>query len=1133
MVTFLSTDIEESTRLWERDPAAMRAAHLRYEDILQGAIEANGGYAYRAIGSAAQVAFPTAVQAIQAAIDAQLLLFTEQWAPSISDLQVAMALHTGHVEAGASGYSGPTLTKTTGLLSAGHGGQVLLSNATQELVRDHLSQLQPTGPPGVQLLDLGEHRLKDLARAEHIFQLLVPGLPARFPPLRTLNSLPNNLPRQATPLVGREKQIAEVVTLLRRSDVSLVTLTGPAGTGKTRLSLQVGAQMLKDYEDGVWFVELATISPEDHRLVPSTIAETLGVREAPGQAVIDTLKDYLRDKQMLLVVDNFEQVIPAAPQVSSLLKAAPQLKVLVSSRIALRLYGEREYHVPPLSLPDRKLLQEHKASNHAGLSSSEKVVLRSAHRTGETAQQAKAHLEQYTQCEAVRLFVDRCQAIKADFQITPDNAPDIARICARLDGLPLAIELAAARIRLFTPQALLGRLSERLKILTGGAKDLPARQQTLRGAIEWSYDLLSEEEKQLFRRLSVFNGGRTLEAIETVCNVDGSLQIDVLEGVQSLLDKSLLVEREGHNREPRYWMLETIQEYAWDQLRKTGEREAAALRREHALYFMALAEEAEAHLTGKEQHEWLDRLEDEQDNIRTALAWAHELAQVSGQVGGEIGGVQLGSDAATEEALEAGKVGLRIVGAIWRFWQVRGLYAEGRELLQRAISPWEAAGQRAFLGTLSTSIKLTLEGLGDIRRSKARALHGEGTLAYRQGDYSSARSLQEAALELAREVGDKQTAANSLSILANVADDQGDYPAARALHEESLALKREIGDKRGIATTLSNLGNVAYEQGDYPAARAMYEESLSLRREIGDKWGMEASLGNLGNMAADQGEYAAARAIYEESLALGRELGDKRGIATTLSNLGIVAYEQGDYPAARALHEESLALKREIGDKRGIATILGNLGIEAADHGDYAAAHALYEECLAIQRELGDKRGVADCLAGLGGVVVRRAAMSATRGQEEHVGQVERGTKLLGAAEGLLQAIGAVLDPETHRSCERSAEQARGLVGEKIFNVAWDEGRAMSMDEAAEYALQSVADEPARAQSVQSDLFHEDQVERQRQVEEQLHINIDQDRKARQVEAITGTQYFIELQARASALLLERKEREASGHKRQ
>ena len=1096
-VTFLFADVQDSTMLWERDPTAMRAAHSGYEEILQGAIDANGGYAHQMIGNSSQAAFPTAAQAVQAAVDAQLLLFTEQWPSSIGDFQVGMALHTGVIVEGTGGYSGPTHNRATGLLSAGHGGQVLLYTATQELVRDHLTQLRPTDLPGVQLLDLGEHRLRNLTRPERIFQLVVPGLPAHFPALRTMDSLPNNLPRLSTLLVGREKQISDVITLLRRSDVSLVTLTGPAGTGKTRLSLEIGAQMLEEQKDGVWFVELATLSPDEHKLVPSSIAETLRLREAPGQAVIETLKEYLKDKQMLLVLDNFEQVTQAASQVSSLLKAAPRLKVLVSSRIALRVYGERGYRVPPLSVPDRKRLQEHKRDSHldrsfAGSGPAQQVGQ-------QVTQEAARQVEQYTRYEAVRLFVERAQAVKADFVITAENAPDIASICARLDGLPLAIELAAARTRLFTPQALLGRLSDRLKILTGGARDLPARQQTMRGAIEWSYDLLSEEEKQLFRRLAIFNGGRTLEAIETVCGTwltvdssglrgddqlpttdDGNHQpatrnshpyIDVLEGVQSLLDKSMLVEREGRVGETRYWMLETIHDYAREKLQESGEAEP--LQREHALYFMRLAEDAEPHLTGKKQQEWLDRLEDDYDNIRAALEWANEQARAgeTGEVSAignrEKGGVEAAQAVARGPEgtqLMAGEVGLRIGGAIWRFWLVRGLSTEGREQLERAISIPEASEaplQGRLLGTLRASST----------RSRIKALNGAGVLAERQGDYSSARSLTEAALDLGREVGDKHSMAFSLNNLGNVAKEQGDYPAARALYEQSLALRRELGDKGGMSASLNNLGNIVKEQRDYPAARALYEQSLVLKRELGDKGGMSASLNNLGAVAKEQGDYPAARTLYEQSLALRRELGDKWGITLSLSNLGAVAQEQGDYQAARALYEESLVLKRELGDRKGIA----------------------------------------ECLVGLGGVAVG-------------VGQVGRGAMLLGAVEGMLQGMSAVLDREDLLPYERSVQQARALLREEEFEQAWQDGRAMSVEAAIEYALQPSAREPAR---IDADEFR---VERYRQVEE-LHIEINQAKKAGQVEAITGTEYFKELQARARVMLIERKERVASNNK--
>jgi predicted ATPase/class 3 adenylate cyclase len=1159
-VTVLSAAIEGNPALWERDPAAMQAAHSRLEDILYGAVEANGGYAYQTVGHAAQATFPTASQAAQAAIDAQLLIFTEQWPSSIGDLNVRMALHSGVIgegedisggRGGHSGYSGPLLNRLAGLLSAGHGGQVLLSAATQELVRDHLSQLQPTGTPGVQLLDMGEHHLKDLTRPERIFQLAVPGLPARFPPLHTLDSLPNNLPRQATPLIGREKQTAEVLALLRRPDVSLVTLTGPAGTGKTRLSLQIGTQLLDEYKDGVWFVELAALSPEDHRLVPATIAEALGVKEAPGQAITDTLIDYLKYMQMLLVLDNFEQVTPAASQVSSLLKAAPGLKVLVSSRIALKIYGEREYRVPPLSLPDRKLL-------YRRVGSAQPVV-------GSRPQAPQqAQVEQYTRCEAVRLFVDRCQAVKADFEITADNAPDIASICTHLDGLPLAIELAAARIRLFTPQALLGRLSDRLKILTGGARDLPARQQTMRGAIEWSYDLLSDEEKQLFRRLAVFKGGRTLEAIESVCDSEnlpneGRLQVDVLEGVQSLLDKSLLVEREGSDRQPRYWMLETIQEYASEKLRESGEEEVLA--REHALYYMRMAEEAEPRLVGSEQAQWLNRLEDEHDNLRLALRWARQP--------GGAGGLGAAEDTGATNRVE---VGLRIAAGIWRLWVTRGYYSEGRDELEGLLSllpslppmsptgrdsvlaarySWRATAHNA-VGTLAyrqgdyvathtaleQGIAIARE-LGD-KPSMARSYNTLGNVAYQQGDYSTARSNYKQSLALYREVEDKRGIANELTNLGNVAVSQGDYSAARSLYEPSQALYRELGDKRGLASGITSLGDVAFAQGDYATARSLNEQGLALYQELGDKGGTAFALNALGGTSYMQGDYSTAGSLYEQSLALFREIEDKLGIAVSLADLGGVAYMQGDYPRAHALYDQGQALFQELGHKRGMALTLNALGRMAYMQGDYPAATSMYRQGLALSREMEEKRHIAASLTGLGAIA---AGVGAERGKDgpdkgDGVEVARQGTRLLGASEALLESIGAVLDPVDRSPYEEGVASARLQLGDEPFERARHEGRAMSTEEAIEYALrfpeqmfagapkEYPAHEPAGAER------HVARAERQRRVDE-LHIEVNQAKKVQQVEAIIGTDYFRELQVRAGALLLERKEREAGSRRQQ
>jgi predicted ATPase/class 3 adenylate cyclase len=913
-VTFLFTDIEGSTKRWETDSASMRAASSREEAILRHAIGANGGYAYKMIGDAFQAAFPTAPQALQAALDAQHALRAENWPAEAGELKVRMALHTGATEERGDDYVGPALNRVARILSAAHGGQTLLSQVTHELVRDTL-------PPDVRLMDMGEHRLKDLTRPEHIFQIVAPGLPSDFPPLKTLENRPNNLPLQPTPLIGRERELGEVAKLLRREEVLLVTLTGPGGTGKTRVGLQVASDLLDEFPDGVWYVELAALT--DAALVAPMIAQTLGVSEVATKPILDTLKAYLREKKLLLVLDNFEQVMDARAVVAALVKSAPDVRVLVTSREKLNVYGEHEYAVPPLSLPDMKALPS---------------------------------LEKLTQYEAVELFIERARAAKADFEVNNDNAAAVAEICVRVDGLPLAIELAAARVRMLPPQALLARLSSSLsgpfKLLTGGARDLSARLQTLRGTIDWSYNLLSDEEKRFFARAAVFQGGRTLDALEAVCNLEtlqagSNLQLDVLDGVQSLADKSLLRQRDGRDGEVRFWMLETIQEYAREKLEESGE--AAAVRREHALYFMRLAEEVAPLLTGEKQQEWLEKLEDEYDNIRAALQWSRETAAERDRKAG---------------AVEAIQIGLRLGEAVGRFWHVRGYYTEGREQLSGLL---EAA----------KAVPVSQEEKGQaqaIEISKARVLYWVGVLAYLQGDYASARSVT----------------------------------------QDGLAIQQKWGDRQGMGNSLNGLGNVAFEEGDYDSARSLFEESLAIQREYGDKQDMTISL----------------------------------------NNLGLVAKEQGDYALARALYEEGLAIARERRDKRGIGYLLGNLGLMAQEQGEYASARGLYRECLVLFQEVGHKWAIAMALAGLGGVGVGSAGGASKAGAQGDTSDLRRGAVLLGAAAGLLQSMDAMLAAEDRRPYERAIELARAQLGKEAFEAAWQEGLAMSMEEAIRYALE-------------------------------------------------------------------------------
>jgi predicted ATPase len=761
-----------------------------------------------------------------------------------------MALHMGTAEERDEDYFGPPVNRVARLLSAAHGGQVLLSLPTHEMVRDQL-------PAGMSLAELGEHRLKDLFRPERVFQLSAPGLPVEFPPLRTLDTYRNNLPLQPTPLVGREKEVSEVCDLLRGTETRLLTLTGPGGTGKTRLALQAAADLLDDFPDGTFFVPLATLSEAE--LFLSTVAETLGVRETGEQPLDESLKDYIKERRLLLVLDNFEQVLGAAPTVTELLAAAPGLKVLATSRAPLGLYGEQEYAVPPLSVPDVRHLPDFKT------------------------------LSQY---EAVRLFIERAKSAKVDFEVTDESAPAVAEICVRLDGLPLAIELAAARIKMLPPKAMLQRLSSRLKLLTGGARDLPVRQRTLRGAIEWSHTLLGDGEKTLFARMAVFSGGRTLEAVEAVCDAQGDLPVDSFEGVSSLLDKSLLRQEEGPEGEPRFVMLETIHEYAREKLQESGEAEVIG--RAHTEYFLALAEEAEPELVGTDQVSWMDVLEAEHDNLRAALS----------------------------RSLEAGDSGsaLRIGGALWRFWNVRGHFSEGRRWLTAGLSGEGAAA-------------LSL---------RARASLGLGYLELRQGDYPRAVEDLEVSHSLYREIGDRRGEAYALCFLGWIALDRNEFDRAEELLEESLALSRAAGTARDVSVSLNALAMLKVYRGDHERATAMQEECLSLAREAGDVQIIAVLTYNLGFTAAMTGEYERAEAFVREAQALFREVGD-RGMAPLASNrLGFLALSQDDPDRAEELCVEAIRDLQEQAQIPGIDFALEILGGVAASRGEIRRAAQLW-----------------------------------------------------------------------------------------------------------------------------------------------------------------------------------------------
>ncbi len=808
-VTFLFTDIEGSTRLWERHPQAMPEALAGHAAILRAAIEAHAGVVFRTVGDGVCAAFGNAVAALAAALEAQRALHTAPWGAT-GPVRVRMALHTGVVALGGDDYLGLPLSRVARVLAAGHGGQTLLSRATAELVRDQL-------PAGLALRDLGTHRLKDLAQPEHIFQLVAPDLPADFPPLKTLDRPLGGLPAQPTPFIGRDTERMLLRVLLRRADVRLLTLSGPGGAGKTRLALQVAAELRDDFADGVAFVGLAAIS--DPALITPTIAKALGVIDSGDQPLIARVSDALHEQHLLLVLDNFEHLLPAAPGIAALLAAAPGLKVLATSRAALHLAWEREFPVPPLAVPNRRMLPS---------------------------------LEQLQQYDAVRLFVTRAQSVSANFALTAENAPAVAEICRRLDGLPLAIELAVARIKMFTLPALLARLDDRLTLLTGGPKDLPLRQQTLRATIDWSYNLLEPAERTLFARLGVFAGGCTLAAAEAVC---GGWELGVaswgagvtpptpiLDGLESLVNKSLLQQTHGYAGEPRFGMLEILREYALEQLAASGEW--AAIRRQHAAVFLALAEAAAPALEGADQAAWLARLQQEHDNLRAALRWAVEQGETA--------------------------IGLRFAAALRLFWFMRGYLTEGRERLAQILA----------LGAIS-------------ERAHAQALDCAGFLARYQGDYAAATGLIGESLAIWRGLGHTQGVADALSNLGYVMLHQGDYPAACALYEESLGLNDALGNQQGRADGLSHLGAAAFYQGEVVAAEQLHEESLAIWRALGDIEGIAYALYNLGDVALSRADAAAAALRFRESLTASVELAWPWGIVSAVEGAAGLAAVHG------------------------------------------------------------------------------------------------------------------------------------------------------------------------------------------------------------------------------------------------
>ncbi|MFN8549606.1 MAG: tetratricopeptide repeat protein [Candidatus Eisenbacteria bacterium] len=680
-------------------------------------------------------------------------------------------------------------------------------------------------------------------------------------------AIANNLPIATTSFLGREKEMAEIAEMLRRS--RLLTLTGSGGTGKTRLALQLATEALEQFPGGVWLVELAPLA--EGELVPKATATALGVREVAGEPLPRTIAADIGEKKSLIVLDNCEHVIEAAARlVHTLLSTCSELRLLTTSREALGVSGETSYRVPSLALP----------SNERALT-----------------------VESVMESAAARLFVERAVAGKPDFQVTPQNAGALAAVCRRLDGVPLAIELAAARVRALTIEQIEARLDGRFRLLTGGSRTALPRQQTLRALIDWSYDLLKEPEKQMLLRLSVFAGGWTLEAAESVCAGDGIEDWEALDLLTSLVDKSLVAYDEAENG-GRYRLLETVRQYARDRMLESGGVEL--WRDRHLEHFLALSREASPHLPGREQEAWLARLSTEHENLRTALDWADGTAERRAQ-------------------------GLELAGLLQAFWLYRAHFSEGRARLAHALAQ-DPGGEPA---------------------SRARALNGAANLAFTQSDYPAARALHEESLSLRREIDDRNGIATSLNNLGSIAYFSGDLAQARALIEESLAIRRELKDRSGIGSCLNNLAVIAQFSGDFDGARAWHTESLALRRELGDRSGIAASLHNLGVIAMQQHDRESARRLWEESMVIRDELGDRAGVCTGLQTLGALALEEGDLPLSRHRLTESLRIARELGTRLPIASALEGLAPVANLSGHPDRAIRLWSAAARIRAELG------------------------------------------------------------------------------------------------------------------------------------------------------------------------------------
>lgn len=984
-VTFLFTDIEGSTKLAREHADAWEKSRARHHQILREAIEANNGYVFQVIGDAFCAAFHKAGDAIKAALEAQQRLQSEPWGECV--IRVRIGIHTGEAEHHNREYQGYlTLSQVQRIMSAGHGGQILISNVTENLLRSQL-------PKDVSLRDMGEHKFKDVTYSVRVFQMVAPGLQKEFPALRAQDPAPNNLPTQLTSFIGREKEVADAKRLL--ANTHLLTLIGPGGTGKTRLSLQVGANVLTSYADGIWLIELAPVS--DPASVPATVLAALRLPAEVHRPAIDMLCDYLREKEALLILDNCEHLVEAcAKMVDWLLHASPKLRILASSREALGIAGEVCYRVPSLELPDIKQLPP---------------------------------LDSLSQYEAVKLFVDRARAAQPSFNLTNESAPAVAQLCHQLDGIPLALELAAAKVRALSVEQIAKRLDDRFLLLTGGSRTALERHQTLRAAIDWSYNLLSEHEQVLFCRLSIFVNGWTLEAAESVCSDETIHSEDVFELLDQLVNKSL-VNSENWEHETRYRMLETMRQYANEKLIETGESEN--LRSRHLEYFLKLAETAEPQLFRAEQIEWLDRIEADHDNLRLALQWA------------------LGK--------ESPEPSLRLCAALGMFWFIHCHWKEGTRWLENALAKSDK--------TATPSEKI----------HRSRALYQDALLAHQLDDVERSRTSAQASLDLCQETGRRRDLAIARLYLTHAIERGGDPDSATGLYQQCLVDFRELNDLYWIVKTqfMSQETTVAQTQNE--------SESLvmQLSRTAGERVLLAEILIRETGWAWLLGKLEKAEEYLEEVEKLHKQVGYAGG--ASLIYRGLIAHFRNDYGEARIRYMGCIELGL-LGEKETRSFAVQHLGLLERDEGNMFAAETYFEEALEVARPWGWKYIIALRLALLGQIQSLQGRVeSAKQNFRESllVAEVSEGYfrnapilvltswLLADSSPGTAAKILACLhmykekaskpasSPLIMRDFEKIVAQTRMNLNESVFQAAWTEGEKMTIEETVDLARKTL-----------------------------------------------------------------------------